>query len=173
MEYVEFLASASIYNIMIVVGFVFLLLANVVSIKSVEVRKGGHRILGFVGAVACLLGISIYALEKIPNAIFPGVEEEGKSSGYIVSEKSRITSGAVYSQYGQGDFIFNISNPIDECPSGFWVRPTDPGYTEVIANVRAAISNELNVVASGEPDLVWPGSRDVRCHLYHLGVLSY
>ena len=84
---------------------------------------------------------------------------------------AHLWMGTSYSQYGNGDFIFNTLPAIPECSTGYWIRTSDKGFEESAALVRDAFKTNADVIVSGEPKLLWSGTSGKRCHLYTIALV--
>jgi hypothetical protein len=62
-----------------------------------------------------------------------------------------------YPNYGNGDVIFSVANPISGC-SGFWLPPSDPGFKQTYGMLIAAKSAQASVMVWADPNQLWPGS---------------
>lgn len=85
---------------------------------------------------------------------------------YVGTPITKVSLVSSYNQYGNGDVIFKVENPISECIDGYWLTKTDSGYPANMAMIIAAFQAKTSVVVSGLPDQLWYGSGGKYCKLY-------
>ena len=90
------------------------------------------------------------------------------AGSYIGSLETKINAVISYSEFGDGDVIFTIENPIPECSHGYWLKKVDPGFQANLSMVIAAYQAKNPVVIYGIPEEIWPGSSGKACHLYNI-----
>ncbi|WP_330960985.1 hypothetical protein [Photobacterium sp. 53610] len=88
------------------------------------------------------------------------------NQNYIGSTVSTIKEVTSYSEYGDGDVVFKLASPEATCPSGYWLRKTDPGFQANLSMVIAAYQAKTSVMAFGLPDEIWSGSKGKYCRMY-------
>ncbi|MEZ9526794.1 hypothetical protein [Enterovibrio norvegicus] len=88
------------------------------------------------------------------------------NSDYVGSSTSTIVIVNSYSEYGGGDVYFTLASPADECPNGYWMRKTDPGFQANLSMVIAAYQAKSSVRIYGLPDEMWSGTSGKACRLY-------
>jgi hypothetical protein len=71
-----------------------------------------------------------------------------------------------YSDFGIGDVVIRVSTPPPTCPGGFWVRMTDPGAKNVVAQLLTAVAAQIPLIIWGYDDQLWPGTTTATCRLY-------
>ena len=76
-----------------------------------------------------------------------------------------VTSSRIYaySDYGGGDFIFSVQNPIVGCEGGFWLRPTDAGFEVLTALIMTYNATGKTFIVTYYDDQTWPGSPSKFC----------
>jgi hypothetical protein len=86
----------------------------------------------------------------------------------IVAGTGSVTVILTYTDFGNGDFVFRISNQPAGC-SGFWISPQQPGYKTSVAYVlQARASGELVLVGADNAQL-WTGSSGQWCKVDYVG----
>ena len=90
------------------------------------------------------------------------------AASYKGSPISKVVSVTSYAEYGPGDVIFSIENPIPECINGYWLKKSDPGFQANLSMVIAAYHAKSNVLIYGLPDQIWPASGGKFCHLFNI-----
>ncbi|ARC91955.1 hypothetical protein B6A42_07415 [Vibrio coralliilyticus] len=90
------------------------------------------------------------------------------ASDYVGSELTSISSVTSYNQYGLGDVIFQIKNPISQCPDGYWITKADPGFQANLSMLIAAFQAKSKVRIYGLPSQKWAGSSGTFCKLYSM-----
>jgi hypothetical protein len=73
-----------------------------------------------------------------------------------------------YSDFNTGDVVIVVTTPPPTCPGGFWVRMTDPGAKNVVAQLLAAVAAQMPLIIWGYDDQLWPGTTTATCRLYTL-----
>jgi hypothetical protein len=71
-----------------------------------------------------------------------------------------------YSDFNTGDVVIQVATPPASCPGGFWVRMTDPGAKNVVAQLLAAVTSQIPLIIWGYDDQLWPGTATVTCRIY-------
>lgn len=96
------------------------------------------------------------------------------SADYIVSGKSYINRVISYNEYGAGDVVFRIANPINDC-YGYWLTKGDPGFNANLTMIIAAYQAKTPVIVAGLPaqSEQWKGSKDHWCKLYGIEFKDY
>ncbi|MEI8594388.1 hypothetical protein [Photobacterium sp. Hal280] len=100
--------------------------------------------------------------------VFVSIKSYAFDVNYVGSGASTIKMIHSYSEYGGGDVIFRLAeSETTSCPSGYWLRKTDPGFDANLSMLIAAFHAKSRVVVYGLPDEIWPGSQTGKyCHLY-------
>lgn len=76
----------------------------------------------------------------------------------VQSNSSTITGITSYTQFGSGDVTFTLSSSgLTGCSGGFWIRPTDGGASNVIAQVLEAQITGKTVVVYADNTVIWSG----------------
>jgi hypothetical protein len=66
---------------------------------------------------------------------------------------------STYSELGSGDALFQLTtNNLSACNLGFWIRGTDAGAKNVLAQILSAYSTGASVIVSADVQTPWPGS---------------
>jgi len=84
--------------------------------------------------------------------------------GWTVSTK--ITEVLSYNQFGSGDVAFSVANPTINCPSGYWITKSDPGFSANFAIILGAYLSQNSVRVVGLPEQKWAGSSGTYCKVY-------
>jgi hypothetical protein len=71
-----------------------------------------------------------------------------------------------YSDFGTGDVVIWVAAPPATCPGGFWVRMTDPGAKNVVAQLLTAVAAQIPLIIWGYDDQLWPGTTTATCRIY-------
>jgi hypothetical protein len=89
------------------------------------------------------------------------------SASYIGTiATTNIVSVSSYNQYGTGDVVFKVANPIAECSDGYWLAKSDVGFQANLAMIISAYQIKNPVLIYGLPDQLWSGSSGKYCKLY-------
>jgi len=89
----------------------------------------------------------------------------------IVTVSGQIVWGPQsYSEYGNGDVVFRLSNSAPGCGAGFWLRSSDPGFKQNLAIVIGASLAEKVIGVHAYDDSLWPGSGSAFCRVYAVTV---
>ncbi len=80
---------------------------------------------------------------------------------------SKISNYISYNQYGEGDVVFRVENPMPKC-HGYWIAKTDPGFEANLSSILAAYHSKIKIKVSGHDDQKWPGSSNFWCKLYSI-----
>jgi len=180
MEILEALSQTPLPTVLVLGGFAFIILANLVGIRGLEVRAGRHAIIGGIGFLLFSFGVGLYAYEKlyIPyiNSSKENNDNQREDRGEIVGKESVVSSAWVYNgRWNADDFIFRLVNSDKEnCPGGYWIRTTNSGYIPTINLVNSALVGGLKVRAYGVVDekYRWKGSKTKTCSLYQVTVIG-
>ena len=73
-----------------------------------------------------------------------------------------------YSDFNTGDVVIVVTTPPSTCPGGFWVRMTDVGSKNVLAQLLAGVAAQIPMHIWGYDDQLWPGTTTATCRLYTL-----
>lgn len=76
-----------------------------------------------------------------------------------------ITTVTTYPQFGGGDVAIVVANPATNCPNGFWLSPSDPGFKSVLASILAAHHSRSRVRVYGDDAQLWSGSSGAYCRI--------
>jgi hypothetical protein len=78
----------------------------------------------------------------------------------------RATGIWTYSDYGNGDVVLTVQNPLPTCQDGFWIRMTDPGAKMLSAQLLSAFhaGTQLHIWANDHE--MWTGSAGHYCRIY-------
>lgn len=90
------------------------------------------------------------------------------SAAYISTQSTTISFLASHNAYGGGDVTFKVTHPLAECPGGFWLSSTDPGFPANISMLISAYQHRTGLIISALPDQPWAGSTSVHCKLYSI-----
>jgi hypothetical protein len=72
-----------------------------------------------------------------------------------------------YTDFGNGDVIFQVASPLASCQDGFWLRMTDPGAKTTYAQLLSAWHTRQPLHLHAYDDQLWTGSSTGRyCRLY-------
>jgi hypothetical protein len=71
-----------------------------------------------------------------------------------------------YSDFGTGDVVVQVTNPPATCPGGFWVRMTDPGAKNLVAQLLTAVAAQIPLIIWGYDDQLWAGTTTPTCRIY-------
>lgn len=93
------------------------------------------------------------------------------ADAYVPTEPTRITRIGAYSEYGGGDIVFSVANPIPGCSGGFWLKKTDPGFQATLNTILSAYHARSSVRVYALPDQLWPGSAAPHCRLYAIELI--
>ena len=105
---------------------------------------------------ACLLGagVALFAPSTADAALVGG------------SPNGLIKHYYSYSDFGTGDVVIWVTTPPATCPGGFWVRMTDPGAKNVVAQLLTAVATQMPLIIWGYDDQLWPGTTTPTCRIY-------
>ena len=92
----------------------------------------------------------------------------GLAQAALVTVSGKITVTYSFSDYGAGDVVFQMSATGVGCETGFWLRPTDPGFKSNLSFLLAAHLSGRNVSVQGYNDSIWTGSAGKYCRLYSI-----
>jgi hypothetical protein len=79
---------------------------------------------------------------------------------------TKITEVLSYNQVGGGDVAFSVANPTTNCPAGYWLTKSDPGFSANYAIILGAYWSQNSVKVVGLPDQKWTGSSATFCKVY-------
>jgi hypothetical protein len=79
---------------------------------------------------------------------------------------TKITQILSYTQFGSGDVAFTVANPTTNCPTGYWLTKSDPGFSANYAIILGAYWSQNSVKVVGLPDQKWSGSSATFCKVY-------
>jgi hypothetical protein len=90
----------------------------------------------------------------------------------VAATNVTITSLYTYPQYGGGDVVIQISQPVAGCGGGFWLSGSDPGMKTVYAQLLAARLTRATLAIWAFNDQIWTGSGTPTCRIQAVGDLS-
>lgn len=93
------------------------------------------------------------------------------ASPYTGPWESKVSRASVYSEFGNGDFIFRIVDQPAAC-FGFWVRRSDPGAADIKAIVLAALQSGARVSIYAHTNELWSGSGSPYCRIYNVDMIG-
>lgn len=79
-----------------------------------------------------------------------------------------------YPSFGGGDVVFALKNNSlgSACPYGFWIRATDTGAKNAVAQLVAALQTGSAVVVWADTAAIWTGSNAASCLVQDLRVMG-
>jgi hypothetical protein len=92
-----------------------------------------------------------------------GLSAPAAHAGLVSGNAGLVTRMYVYSTFGSGDVAFNGS-ALGSC-FGFWLRPADPGFTNMYAVLLAARAAGRPVQVVAYDNEIWNGSGSVFCRV--------
>jgi hypothetical protein len=90
---------------------------------------------------------------------------------YVSTGTTRVTRIGVYAEYGGGDVVFSVANPLPGCEGGFWLKKSDPGFQTTLSTLLSAYHARATVKVYALTDQIWPGSAAPHCRLYAFELL--
>jgi hypothetical protein len=79
-----------------------------------------------------------------------------------------VTQFFVFSEFGNGDVGIKVSSPTTGCADGFWLRPSDPGFKTLYAQLSMAYATQSPISISAHDNSIWPGSTGAYCRVYSI-----
>jgi hypothetical protein len=73
----------------------------------------------------------------------------------------------------QGDFTFRVTNPPTGCTGGFWISPSQPGFSRAVAFVMQAKATGEPVFVGADTAELWGGSGPPWCKVNYVGTPGY
>lgn len=92
-----------------------------------------------------------------------------RADTYPDLEESPITKVVLVGSYnalGGGDVYFQLQEPTANCPAGYWMTKSDPGFSSNMAAVISAYHAKSSVTIFGMPNQTWSGTAARACKLY-------
>lgn len=84
-----------------------------------------------------------------------------------------VTQTYAYTAYDGGDFVFSTSDAATGCGSGWYIKPTDPGFKMAVAAVLTAQAGGNYIVVYGDNSDLWSGSPSGQyCRVQTIGIKS-
>ncbi|MEP2990313.1 MAG: hypothetical protein ABJN65_00960 [Parasphingorhabdus sp.] len=100
----------------------------------------------------------------VTASLFLGLTLSVPTQAAIVESSSAlITSITSFSEYGGGDVVVKIANPVTGCEAGHWLRPADPGFDRNVALLMSAYLANRPVKIYSHNNQIWPGSSGKYC----------
>lgn len=90
------------------------------------------------------------------------------ANNYVGVNNTKIIRVSSYNQYGNGDVVFVIENPIAQCSGGYWITKDDKGFNANLSMILSAYQAKNPVTIFGLPDQLWSGSSGKFCKLYNI-----
>ena len=87
---------------------------------------------------------------------------------YIGTTQTKIISVDSYNQYGDGDVLLRVENPVPECSDGYWLTKSDPGFQANLSLILSGYQAKNPTIVYGLPGQLWTGSSGKYCKLYSL-----
>jgi hypothetical protein len=84
---------------------------------------------------------------------------------------STITILTTYTTTSNGDVILQVAAPAANCGGGFWLRRSDVGFKDVLANLIAAYHTRARVQFGFYDNEIWSGSGSSFCRLNDVSVV--
>ena len=82
-----------------------------------------------------------------------------------------VTKLYSYAQYGGGDIMVEVSNPVAGCDRGYWLSPQDPGFKTTYALLLSMYHTQEQVRVGGDDTQLWTGSQHIYCRVTFVGAL--
>ena|ERR1700686_4674825 len=104
-----------------------------------------------------------------------GILAAGRAAAAVVSPGASVTvtQSYAYTSFDGGDFVFSTSVAATGCGSGWYIKPTDPGYKAAVAAVLTAQAAGSFVSVYGDNSDLWTGSNSGQfCHVQAVGIAS-
>lgn len=79
---------------------------------------------------------------------------------------TKITYLSSYNQYGGGDVIFSVANPIAGCENGYWISKADGGFNANLSMLLSSYQTKNSIKIYGLSDQIWGGSAGKYCKMY-------
>jgi len=95
----------------------------------------------FVAGVALLVGLATAAKADV-----------------VLGPVTTITGLMQFSEFGGGDVAIKVAQSSTGCADGYWLRPSDPGFKTLYAQVLASYVSKLPIQFYGFTTELWPGS---------------
>jgi hypothetical protein len=86
----------------------------------------------------------------------------------VSSPQVTVTQFFTFSDYGNGDVGFVVSASTPACAAGFWLRPSDPGFKTLYAQLAMAYAMKSPIRVTAYDDSIWSGSTGVYCRVYYI-----
>lgn len=89
----------------------------------------------------------------------------GADASIYGTNASTVTTVDTYTQFGSGDVVFTLANNSlqSACPSGFWIKGTDPGAKTAAGELLAAFHAGKPVMICADTAVIWTGSGSPAC----------
>jgi hypothetical protein len=82
-----------------------------------------------------------------------------------------VTKLYSYTQFGGGDIMIEVSNPVAGCDRGYWLSPQDLGFKTTYALLLSMYHTQEQVRVGGDDTQLWTGSQHVYCRITFVGAL--
>ena len=79
------------------------------------------------------------------------------NAALVQGEIGQVTRMRAYSDFGNGDVVLWVQNPLAGC-DGFWFRTTELNGKEFFAQILASQKTQLPMFLTADDDQIWPGS---------------
>ena len=94
------------------------------------------------------------------------------SAAVLLSSPVTISTLYTYPQFGGGDVVVQVSQPLAGCESGFWLSASDPGFKSVYAQLLLARAARTVLSIWAYSDQIWTGSSGNTCRIQAVGDLQ-
>ncbi|MBU2714164.1 hypothetical protein [Zooshikella harenae] len=90
------------------------------------------------------------------------------SDELTTSPYTQIESVDAFTDFGDGDIIFNLVAKVNGCERGYWMSKNSPGYNTTLSMIIAAYQAKTRVLVRGYSQRRWDGSAGPFCQLYSI-----
>lgn len=98
------------------------------------------------------------------------IASDADAASIATTNSSPILAGSfiTYTGFGNGDVVFRqVNNSVAQC-FGYWLRPSDPGFSHALSTVLTALATQTAIQVSVDTTQIWNGSGAPFCLVYNI-----
>ncbi|MGI0119880.1 hypothetical protein [Zooshikella sp. RANM57] len=105
---------------------------------------------------------------KLLSCLFILFSAFALSDELTTSPYTQIESVDAFTDFGDGDIIFDLVAKVNGCERGYWMNKNHPGYNTTMSMIIAAYQAKTRVLVRGYSQRRWTGSAGPFCQLYSI-----
>lgn len=89
----------------------------------------------------------------------------------VVPASGTVVQINTYTEFGNGDVVFRLTNNVAGCEAGFWLSPSQLGFKTNVAFIMQARATGETITVGGNDALIWNGSAGRYCKVDWVSIM--